>query len=69
MLRPTPWMRSACNTVLGCSLKTLSQAARERPGCPHRSFKLIALGVLIIMQELLSPIFSRIHDSNLTKYY
>src|ERR1039458_4147447 len=32
VLRPTPWMPSAFNTVVGCNARILSHAARERPG-------------------------------------
>jgi hypothetical protein len=32
VLRPTPRMPNAFNTVMGCTAMSLSHAARERPG-------------------------------------
>ena len=41
VLRPTPWMPSAFNTVAGCAASSLSSAACERPGWHRKSSAVI----------------------------
>ncbi len=52
VLRPTPRMPNAFNTVMGCTATSLSHAACERPGCPRKAFALIGVPDFIAILQL-----------------